>query len=207
VLSIIGLLYLILSYNGIIRYFNLHFTNTELLIEKYKNIPKLGNDKIIISFEWKDNNIKSFMNSLLDQSIRVDDIGVTTNNENSNKIQKNNLLNIYTYSKDYEKCGNMINCILREPEANTKIILLDSDMVYGDDFIETLVSESNKNPDKIICGNKDKSEKNGILIKPKFFDTNITKYQKGMSKNWLEQNAKADFVILNYSPNYKSFKK
>lgn len=208
-LSIVGLVYLVLSHYGILRYVKLHMTSTEYYLDSYTKLPKGSKDRVVICFaaDTEDlGKLKPFINSILDQTVRIDDIGLTIPYKNMEKIPKGlkKILSAYGYSKDYDNAGNLINSILREPEANTKIIIVEPNMVYGQDFIETMIEESEKNPDKIIYANKSKHPRWGLLIKPKFFTNKIAEYEKGKGCcPWLEECANAGSEIVNYSLTYK----
>lgn len=209
ILSVIGLIYLILSYYGIIRYFKLHFISTDIYTENFKNLPKASKNRVTVCFSADDKqlkNIKPFINSILDQTVRVDDIALTIPYRDMDKIPKNlkDIISPYGYSKDYDNAGNFICSILRETEAETKIIIVEPDKVYGEDFIENLVEESEKNPNKILYVGK---EKVGILLKPKFFNDKISDYEKGKGCcTWIKDCSNAEEKIIEYSPIFKSIK-
>lgn len=210
VLSVLGLVFLILSYYGFIRYFKLHITPVENYINNYTEKQKASKDRVTVCFTANENELnklKPFINSILDQTVKVDDIALTIPYKDTNKIPQNlkKVLSTYGYNKDYDNAGNLVCSVLREPEANTKIIIVEPNMIYGEDFIETMVAESEKNEDKIIYANKNKSPMWGILLKPKFFDDKISDYEKGKGCcPWLEQCSKAEDKIINYSMTYKS---
>lgn len=210
IFSILYLIYLFLSYNGITRYLTLHVNSTESYIKNYPNLQKADKDRVVVCFSADLNslqNIKPFLNSILDQTVRVDDIALTIPSKDINKIPENlkKVLSIYGYNKDYENAGNLISSVLREPEATTKIIIVEPYMVYGEDFIETMIKESSKHKDKIIYAHPSKSPKWGILLKPSFFDDSICHYEKGTGCcNWLEKCADAKSEICPYSQTYKS---
>lgn len=211
VFSILGLIYLILAYYGIIRYVKLHVVSTDTYIENYMKLPKASKDRVTVCFtaEAKQlENLKPFINSILDQTVRVDDIALTIPYKDMNKVPENlkKILSSYGYNKDYDNAGNLICSVLREPEAETKIIVVEPNMVYGQDFIETIIEESEKNPDKIIYANKTKDPKWGVLLKPKFFTDKISDYEKGKGCcPWLEECSQAGSNIIEYSPTYKSW--
>ena len=90
-----------------------------------------------------------------------------------------------------------------QKDANTKIIIITDGVVYGPDFIETLVEESEKSPDSLIYVemfdssayvNQSKMVKSksgneailrvssGVLVKPVFFN----KFTEVMSDDALE---------------------
>jgi len=209
IFSIIGLLYMFLSYYGIIRYIKLHFTSTENYLENYTKLPKASKDRVAICFtadQTQLNKLKPFINSILDQTVKVDDIALTIPSKDY-KIPKNlnKILSTYEYNKDYDDAGNLICSILREPESNTKIIVVEPNMIYGHDFIENIIEESEKHPEKIIYANKSKLPKWGILLKPKFFNEKISIYEKGKGCcPWLEECSQVGSENINYSPTYKS---
>ena len=161
--SIFFLLYMVADYNGIIRYFKLHFVNPEPYINSYKNLDKASQkDKIVVAFSYPSNTqIKPFINSILDQTVRVDDIAVSIPYKNMSRteiIPSNikKVLSLYGTSVQYSDSG--VCHALREPEANTKIILLEPNVVYGQDFIEKMVDFSDKNPSKMIISKYEKAE-------------------------------------------------
>ena len=169
ILSILALIFMIMSHYGIIRQYYLRHKPTEYYVDKYKSLPKADKDRVVVSFPYK-NDIKVFLNSILDQTVRVDDIGTTTKNKDL-KLSgaEKKVVNVYTYDKDYNDTGNAICTVLREPETNCKIILLDPTKMYGKDFIQSIVEKSNENPTKII-----QVEGYDIfLIKPIFFSENF----------------------------------
>jgi hypothetical protein len=204
--AILGLIFLILQRYGYTRFLGMHLYSTEHYISNYKNLEKMGKDRVIVSFTVNEDemyNLKPFINSILDQTVRVDDIAVTIPYKNAKKIPKNlkNVLSIHGCDKDYDDAGNLICSVLREPEANTKIIMVEPYMIYGEDFIETMINESDKNPDSIIYGDPSKDKKYGILIKPIFFTDKISKYQKGKGCDaWLKECANAKDVVIDYKP-------
>lgn len=201
ILSVISLVYLILSYCGVFRYFGLHYFSIEKYIKNYQDLPKADKQRVIVSFQYEsDKNLKTFINSILDQTVKVDDIGVTIPQNMLKNIPENmkKVLSTYSYDKDYDNAGNLVCSILREPESNTKIILVDPTIVYGEDFIEKMVEGSNKNPDKIIYA-KQNNPKWGVLIKPKFFDDKISDYKKGKGCcPWMEECCKVKSFCINY---------
>lgn len=210
VLSILGLIYLVLSYYGIIRYIKLHVTSPETYIENYTKLPKESKDRVTVCFTANASQIdklKPFINSILDQTVRVDDIALTIPYKDTGKVPESlkKVLSTYGYSKDYDNAGNLICSILREPEANTKIIIVEPNMVYGQDFIESMLEESEKHPDKIIYADNSKLPKWGILIQPKFFNDKISDYEKGKGCcPWLEECSQVGSQNINYFPTYKS---
>lgn len=211
ILTIVPLIITILYYFGVFRYFQLHSKSSEKYIDNYKKLNKASKtDKVIISFTTipkRINKIKPMINSLLDQTVKVDGIYLNIP-ENINgekyKIPKefNNILNIFTSGKDYGKSTKFIPTMLREDNSNTIIILLDDDYIYGKDFIETIVEESKKNENSTILSKK------AILLKPKFIDSEkfFDRDKKTLKDDWIEQIINSKKINLKYNENYKSYK-
>lgn len=168
--SILVLIYLILEYKGIIRRMKLNLYSTEYYTKKYPSLDKADTDKVIIAFESPDNwpSVKPFIHSMLDQTVRVDELAVIIPYKNISQIPSEikPILNIIGYSKNYSSPG-VICSVLKEPEANTKIILVNPNIIYSHEFVQDIIDKSKGNTDKIILAGKNVSE--GMLIKPKFF--------------------------------------
>lgn len=210
ILSVFTLVYLLLSHFGLIRYTRMYFDNCEKYIELYSSLPKKSKDKVVICFTIDNDNIndiKPFINSILDQSVKIDDIAMTVDYKNINKLDNTlkKVISPYGFSKDYEDSSNFIYSVLREPESDTKLILVEPYIIYGNDFIETMIEESNKYPNAIIFSKNEKEPEKGILIKPKFFNEKICLYKKGVGlKNWLKEcSENIDVKYINYNYNYK----
>lgn len=200
-ISVFSLLIIILSYIGYMRYMQLSLCSCETYAKKYEKLPRVkSNDKVIISIYLEKDDleeIKSSMNSLLDQTVHPDQIIISTPPGKDIKvpeyIKKNKIVTIHKLHEDYGKSSNFISPFLREKDGNTKIILVTDEQVYGPDFIETLVDESENYPDSIIyvsgynarvfSETKKKIDMNnendiidiskGVLIKPIFFDSTV----------------------------------
>ena len=207
IITIIPMIIVILYYFGIIRYFKLHIDSHKSYIEKYKNLNKASaNNRVILSFTStpsKVNKIKPMIKSILDQTVKVDQIvlNLPKNNNNNYNIpnEYNDMLNIF-YCNDYGEATKIIPTLLREDNSDTIIILLNDDYIYGKDFIETMIEESNKNDEAIIY---DK----GILIKTKFFDPDsiLDRKEKYLKDDWILNNIKHKKKYIKYRENFKSF--
>jgi hypothetical protein len=205
IFSIFALIYMFLVRYGFFRYYRLKEDSTEKYLEKYTSLEKPGKDKVVVAFSADEKSlstIKPFINSILDQTIKVDDIAITIPEKEKDKIPEDmkKVLNIHTYNKDYDDAGNLILSVLREPEGETKIIILEPNVIYGEDFIQSIVEESESYPNSVIFADG----KRGILVKPKFFDENLAEYQKGMGCcPWLEKCCIGDKRYMSYSKNYR----
>ena len=128
--------------------------------ENYVKLPKAESpSKIIVSLSYSGTNINSIkpsINSLLDQTVHPDQIIISINTTNHPYtivpafLTEANIIILHNLSKNYKECSNFISPLLRERDADTKIILVNDKQVYGIDFIETLVEASNKHPNKAI---------------------------------------------------------
>ena len=77
--TLLLLIIILLSYFGIFRYFTLHFQSSEKYINEYSNLPKADDGRVVISFTTtpdKINNILPMLNSILDQTVKVDQISL-----------------------------------------------------------------------------------------------------------------------------------
>lgn len=204
ILTILSLIITLLYYFGIIRYFQLHFYNTEKYLENYKKLDKASNNKVIISFSTSPENIKNIkpmLNSILDQTVKVDNIFLNLPKDKKYEIPEDykKILNIFNCGQDYGCANKFIPTILREENNNTIIILLEDDYVYGKDFIESLIESYETNKNAIIS-------KKGILVIPEFFDMNIfNRNINELDDQWIQNCINCKKTNLSYSENYKSF--
>jgi hypothetical protein len=204
--SVLTLIYIIAAYFGIIRYFSVHLYSTESYEKPYLKLDKADNKyKVVISLTSSDKNINKLnptVNSLLDQTVKVNEIAISV--PYSRNIPKSilNVLMKYNYSFDYGKVGKVIPPLLREDEEDTIIIIVDENMIYGKDFIEEIISQSKKYPDNVIGTNT----KNGILIKPAFFNESVTLYDmKSTPEQWIKKHSTKSCREFKYTENYKTW--
>jgi hypothetical protein len=191
VATVISLIYLMLSHFEVIRYISIKNADVESYSAKYSNLPRASDKKTVLAFtatEEQLKNLRPFIVSLLDQSVRADDIVAVLPYSLTGKVPEElkNVLSVRGYSKDYDDASALVSTVLSEPEADTKIILVEPYMVYGKFFVQTMAEKSDEEPSKIVYGNKKKGKAYGILVKPKFFDESICDYKKGMGcATWL----------------------
>jgi hypothetical protein len=188
--------------------------SNESYIESYKNIDKIDKiDRVIISFTTTHDKIKNIIpviNSLLDQTVKVDLISLVLLDGFDYKIPKN-LKNSVTIFKTEQNNGcltPLLSSLVREGDSTTTIIILGDGIIYGKDFIEILLEESVQHPEKIIyVNNKDSIDpKKGVLFKTKFFDVNFLDITENDDpKKWLnkyfEQHQKKK---IRYSENFRA---
>ena len=204
---IISFITIIFSYFGLFRYLYLHIQHSNGFIERYSTLPKCVKDRVVISFSITPNNIdklKPMINSILDQTVKVDQIALfipyeyEDNKDNIPQYIKD-VANIFSCGKDYDKGTKLIPMLLREKECDTTIISLDNNIVYGKDFIYTMLEESKKNPNTTLIDKKGVA----ILVKPEHFGYDVINREKDNFDNtWFINKAK-DSKVINYEKNYK----
>lgn len=209
IFTFLAIIILILSYFNIYRYIRIHYDSDDKYIKKYKKIKKHQMDcRIIISLTTipeRIKHIKPVLKSLLDQTIKVDQIVL-----NIPKICKgdtydipeelNKMCNIFTCGRDYGPGTKFIPTILRENNADTIIIMLDDDYIYGENFIKTLLEEYKKDPLNALCLNE------GMLIKPEFIDPKILYTNKKYINNeWIKKYILPKIKNIKYNNNLRSF--
>lgn len=206
--TIISIVFICMTYYGITRYFYMHMNlSYDKYVLDYKNLPKKTDSKVIVSLSTTDKNIykiKPIIKSLLDQTVKVDNIILNlppTNVQYNIPEDYKKVCKIYHTGINYGKYMNCIPTLLRENEDDTIIILLKDDIIYGKDYIETILEKSEQNPDKHIIEGNDV-----ILIKPKFVNhkniVNVESENK-LDNNWLKRNLLSDFELIEYKENYK----
>lgn len=200
IVSLISLAYLILAYTGVIRRIQIRNGSLESYLKSFPDIPK-AKDRVIVVFspsEKELENLTPFLNSILDQTVRVHDIVLITPYKNMGKVpeQVKKNFSVRGHSKDYKDANKLVCSVLTEPDAETKVILVEPNVIYDQDFVEKMISSSEKNPDKVVYGSAEKNVKSGILFKPKFFDNKITEYDdKSDCCSWLDKCCKSKGVV------------
>lgn len=197
----------ILSYNGIFRYLYCYVRSVDKLIGKYKDLHKSHKERVTIAFTSSTNKViklKPFVNSILDQTEKVNQITFITTPESKNKKYDipnymKDIAVIIPSGREYGKGTTIIPMLLKENDRDTIIIALTENVIYGYDFISTMLEESKKHPTSIIVDNKGYS----ILFKPDHFDTSIIEQdKKHIDKDWIISKAK-DIKTIHYSENYQ----
>ncbi len=206
--TIISLVIILLTYFGIIRYVTLKYqTSSDSYIEKYSKLNKHKiKGKVIISTATtpeRINKIRPMINSILDQTLKVDEIALILQEDKKYNIPPyiKNIVKIYPSGKDYGKGTKIIPILFTEKECDTTIIALDDNVIYGKDFIQILLEERDKNPNTVLI---DKN-KTSLLLKPENYGCEILKRDRDKyDEKWFLDNTKNTRVI-NYNENYKFF--
>ena len=199
--AVLSLVFCLLSYFGVTRYFGLHMFSTESYSKNYNKLDKASDDKrVVISFTTTSDRVKKLkpmINSLLDQTVRVDEIAITVPYGVNIPDNIRGVAQVYN-SIDYKGSERLIGALMREGEKDTKIIIINDNMVYGKNFIEEIIDQSEKYPDRAI------QSKGAVLIVPEYFSSDVIEYNgKSSSEDWLKSHLKVGVKKMKYSENFK----
>lgn len=202
---IISVIYVILSYFGILRYVKMYIYSPENFIDTYKKLDTGDvNNRVVISITTtpdKLKHIKPVINSLLDQTVKVDLISITTPSNQVDNIPDciKKAVSVYKTGIDYGDANSLIPVILREGELNTKIITVGDNTIYGKDFIEHLIEKSIKQPDSVIYTNNTNSInlKSGAIFPVKIFNEDFVSTPVPVNDYVKEK------ININYRENYR----
>lgn len=202
--TILSIIFILSSYYGIDRYLSLHMKSCENFINKYSYLPKASTNRVVISFSTtpeKINKIKPMINSILDQTVKVDAIYMVLLADKNYNTPKyiTNVATVVLAGKDYGGGTKIIPILLKEKECDTIIIALNDNVVYGQDFIFTMIEESNKNPGTVLLDKKG----DVMLVKPEYFGCDVINRDKeSFDNDWFINQSKHNKVI-DYNENYK----
>jgi len=178
VVSLISIIVSILVYFGIIRFIKLYMSkSTEKYIQKYTDLPFASEKRVVIVLsvqnETQLKNILPTINSLLDQTVRVNQIFLVLpcNTEYNITENLNKILTVITPGKIYDdQYQDIITILQREKEKEIFIIKVSNNIIYGNEFIENAIETAESNPDSVIKDNSNSF----IIIKPDLviFDEN-----------------------------------
>lgn len=205
VTSLFSLVYGILNYYGLVRYFNIRVRSVDTYIKKYKKVNKLVKNKVIINMTTtpsKMKKLKPVINSLLDQSVKVDLITVTVPQTKEKLPHGMDKVVFLTKTKvDYGKLNILIPPLLTQGDKDTVIITVKDDVLYGYDYIEILLEEYKKHGGKYIIYSDAQDILNGAIFGVGFFDNNFLKNPPKNIKKWIKETNK--YKYINYKENYK----
>lgn len=213
---ILSVIMIFVSYFGIIRYVSLHYQDIEYFIQNYNKLEKADpKERVVISFTTtpdKINKIRPMIMSLLDQTVKVDQIALNIPYIRNGQIydipkEYNDILSIFRSNKDYGSGSKYIPTLLREGECGTKIIYLNDNQIYGKDLIESIVNESNDNPNMAIYTKGDMNSSGSVLIKPEFFNCDILdRSRETFDDNWIKSRIKVKSKKIPYNETFQSYK-
>ncbi len=201
VLSIIlTAIYILFDYFGWSRYLTLRLKGgTKSYVNAYKNVETLKERIILVILSTPErlNGISPLLNSLLDQTIRVNEINILLS---CDKVPVDE--SITNVANIFWKCTGLNSIIPKERDKNTILVVLRDDVIYGKDFIETIITERSKKK-CIIAGVKDGGEKqssniDAIVLTPEDFDDEIFNVEL---ETWL---INKNVSYINYSEIFSS---
>jgi hypothetical protein len=205
--SILSLIFILLSYFGLIRYISMYIYSSEKFIYTYSSLPKTTDKRVVITFSTTPSQIhkiKPMINSLLDQTVRVDRIILSIPYKYKGEKYEipeylKKVVTVIPSGKDYGECLGVIPTLLKEKESDTIIICVKDTKVYGKDFIETLLEHEAKNANTIIRL-KDGS---ATLLKPEHFSSDIVSNISGcVTNDWLCEQGNG-FTYITYDENFR----
>lgn len=198
IITILYMIWMVLSYLGYVRYMKIKYCNEkqiEKYINNYKYIPNNKDNKVSIvltinSDDLRDiNKIYSVLLSLLDQTIRADEFRLNIV-EYKEKYEIPNLVKeIATVYKVPNNCDIITYPLYRVMDSDTLIIYVKPNIIYGKDYIETIIEKSKENKNNIIKNN------NEVCI--------LTKNNYVIVNNKICINEECEIKDINYNENFK----
>ncbi len=207
-LIIIPLLLIFLWWLGVFRCCELKKKPIGQYIEKYKKMKKVdGAGKVIISLTTtpsrvKDKSMEIMLKSILDQTVRVNKIylHIPENKEYEIPDEYNKIVKIMKCGRDYGVCSKFVPMMLKEDNADTIVIILKDNLIYGRDYIERLIKSFMKKPSDAIVS------KSGTVIKPNFIDGKFVEEKNdsaNYNEDWIISTIQVPKRNFNYSRNFK----
>ena len=203
-LNILAIIYSILNYLELIRYVNIRVNSNNYFLKKFRKMKKYSKvERIVLIIDTdvkRINKLKPCINSLLDQTIRVDEIALNLKDGDLEKVDPilHKILNVYEVENfDNKICQNIIPTLYRENDNDTIIILLKDNIIYPKNFILHMVEKSVKNPHNVIKSNIE----NVFLFKPEFFS--IKSLDDVCNEKWLQNNLRNNISNIKKQRFYK----
>ncbi len=207
-LIIIPVLIIFLWWLGVFRCHDLKKNSLEKYIENYKKLKKVdGSGKVIISLSTTPSKIQNkkfeiMLKSILDQTVKVNKIylHIPENKDYEIPEEYNKVLKVLRCGKDYGVCSKFVPMMLKEDNADTIIIILKDNLIYGRNYIEKLIKTFLKHPEKAIVA------KSGTVIKPNFIDGNFVEEKNdsaNYNEDWIISTIQVPKRNFNYIKNFK----
>ena len=213
--AILTLIYIILSSYGYMRYITIFRTPTKKYIENYNKLDKAHDTRrVVISVITTDKSIKKItpvIKSLLDQTVKVDLITIVVpyGKDYDPPDDIKDCVTLFRTGKNYGDLNSLIPTIMREGDADTIIITVGDDTIYGIDFIEKLLNDKFKSSsDKNIIYNNSQEFidiKKGAVFISDIFNDDFTNPPKDCDANkWVNNYLKnTPKERINYRENHK----
>jgi len=151
---ILSLTIILVQYFQIDRYTLLNNSNIDIKkeVENYKNIPHHDKENTIAIGYILQKPIEEIIpsiKSIFDQTVKIDKIYIIQTGDfisQNHPIRK--YLNVIDWKKQIDEENPLPIFKLIENDANTKLIILKNDIIYGTDFIEHMISQDGAVKDK-----------------------------------------------------------
>ena len=183
---IFTMVYILTSYFGIIRYLLLHKYKCADYTENFKKLKKQPRRINIFLYTSNTDKITPTINSLLDQTIKINQITVIVPYDTNIQQDIKDTTWIQQIKKNWGELNTIVPALLKTEENDDVIIIIKDNMIYGKDFVEDMIDAHTKNPLSIIYAKQNKPEQ-GILIKPNFFKNDFINTKNSTLKQFIEK--------------------
>jgi len=204
--TVLSLIYIVFSYYGINRYLGMYLFPIKSYSKEFTKLDKASDKRVVINL-LNGRKGEITVKSLLDQTVRVDEIAINCKYRDKIRDELRNVCMDYYYSLPYNDVGNLIPPLLREGEEDTIIILVRNNIIYGKDFIETMIENTNIYKDSILYCGSSLSEWKSVLFYPSMFSEEIIDWNgKSLCGPWLERYVKKNKIRnikIEYKGNFK----
>lgn len=210
--SFISLVFVLLTYFGVIRYIKIRRSTPEEFEKIYGNVEKAHKNRVVISLTTtpeRINKLEQVISSLLDQTVRVDEISINLPPDKKyvipDYIKNSKVIKVYTGGVDYGDMCMVTPCLMRETTKDTIIIFVKDTKIYGKDLIQDLIEASEVDKNCMICS--DNLTNDAVLVKSEFFNIDVLEPNKKFPpdvflKEYLK-NKNINVKSINYGENYK----
>jgi hypothetical protein len=189
---VISIVVIALAYYGIIRYINICTRDCEHFAKSYLDLDRVtSSSKVVVSFYTQNTDISGnkTLKSVLNQTVHPDQIIIVSNSDIKipEFLEKKSIATKQVAGSLGSSASFMVP-LTTQKDSDTKIIVLSDGVVYGADFIESIVEASEKSPESVIFVESynardyiqgrltSNSPSNildlryGVLVKPRFFE-------------------------------------
>lgn len=148
----------------ITRFVSLHARSAETFVRRFAAAPRADvPDRVVVSLTTipdRVSRIRPTLNSLLDQSRRVDAIYLNLPSRGRREgrayqvpafLREYGPVEVVDCGEDLGPATKLLPTLAREKDPDTRIIVTDDDQVYPRNMVETLVAASEQWPDAVVC--------------------------------------------------------
>lgn len=198
VFSLVYLVYLFLAFYGYTRSLSLRYQSIDPLIEGYSKLEPIAQHKVVLAIMTESNEVnsqhlKTTLKSLLNQTLKVSEIMLIVSPSKEERVEKDGVpVYISQTCKVYNSSINpFYTAVMNQRDANTVIIFVNDKTVYGEDYVEFLMSKYSNN---IVM------EQNGYVFNTDYFkggnsSTRVEDYLESVDE-------KIPRVFVSYSKNH-----